>query len=89
MGRTLLAILALVVILAIAAVATGYVNLTGKKGEMPSVAVSGGKLPSVDADVGSIDVGSKNTSIDVPKVDVGTKKEEVKVPTVDVKKPGQ
>jgi len=82
--RALVTVIAIIVVIAIIAVATGFVNLHGSAGEAPRVAVSGGKLPSVDADVGSVDVGTKNTTIDVPKVD--TVKKAIEVPTVDVKK---
>jgi hypothetical protein len=74
------------VVVAIIAVATGFVNLRGTSGSLPRVAVEGGALPTVKADVGSIDVGTKNTSVDVPKVDVGTVRKTVEVPTVAVNK---
>ena len=88
-GRTILILVVLVVIIAIAAVATGFVNLNGKSGSLPKVAVEGGSLPSVNADVGSVDVGTKSTTVDVPKVEVGTTKEQIKTPTLDVKKAGE
>ena len=89
MARTLLIIVVLVVVVAIAAVATGFVNLHGQSGSLPKVAVEGGKLPSVDADVGSIAVGTKNSSVSVPKVEVGTTQTKVETPTLTVKKAGQ
>ena len=82
--RAIVTILAIIVVVAIIAVATGFVNLHGTPGELPKVKVEGGQAPAMKADVGSIDVGSKNTSIDVPKVD--TVKKKVEVPTVDVHK---
>lgn len=85
--RAVVTILAIVVVIAIIAVATGFVNLHGQSGSMPTVAVEGGALPSVKADVGSIDVGTKNQSVEVPKVSVSTKKSEVAVPTLHVSKP--
>lgn len=84
--RAIVSIFVIVVVVAIIAVATGFVNLRGSAGELPQVQVAGGKAPSVSADVGSIDVGSKNSSIDVPKVEVGTVKKSVEVPTVAVHK---
>ncbi|UAK24467.1 hypothetical protein [Sphingomonas nostoxanthinifaciens] len=83
--RAIVTILAIVVVIAIVAVATGFVNLHGNSGQLPSVAVSGGKLPTVNADVGSVDVGTKTTKVDVPKVE--TVKKDVAVPTVTVNKP--
>ncbi len=82
--RGLLILLAVVVVLGIVAVATGFVNLSGQSGELPKVAVQGGKMPSVDADVGKVVVGTKETSVDVPKVT--TEKEKIDVPVVGVQK---
>lgn len=84
--RALLILVAVVVIAGIVGIMTGFINLSGKSGELPRVAVDGGRLPSVAADVGSVDVGTKNTSVSVPKVEVGTTEEKVALPTVDVKK---
>jgi len=82
--RAVVTILAIVVVIAIIAVATGFVNLHGTPGELPKVAVEGGKAPTVAADVGSVDVGTKNATVEVPKVD--TVKKKIEVPTVDVHK---
>ena len=83
--RAIVTVLAIVVIIAIIAVATGFVNLHGSSGSLPKVAVEGGKLPTVNADVGSVDLGTKNTTVDVPKVE--TTKKTVSVPTLAVTKP--
>lgn len=82
--RALVTIIAIVVVIAIIAVATGFVNLHGSSGSMPKVAVEGGSMPSVNADVGSVDVGTKKTSVEVPKVTTTTKT--VETPTVAVHK---
>lgn len=82
--RAIVTIIAIVVVVAIIAVATGFVNLSGTPGSLPKVAVEGGKLPGVDASVGSVDVGTKNTTVEVPKVETTTKT--VAVPTLAVKK---
>jgi len=82
--RAVVTILAIVVVIAIIAVATGFVNLHGTPGELPKVAVEGGKAPTVAADVGSVDVGTKNATVEVPKVD--TVKKKIEVPSVDVHK---
>lgn len=86
--RPLLVIVGIVVVLLIAGLATGFINLSGQSGALPKVAVEGGKLPSVDADVGKIEVGTRNTAIEVPDVNVNvdTKKEKVEVPTIGVEK---
>jgi hypothetical protein len=82
--RAVVTILAIVVVIAIIAVATGFVNLHGSPGTLPTVKVEGGQAPAVKADVGSVDVGTKNASVDVPKVE--TVKKKVEVPTVAVHK---
>ena len=87
MGRFLLIILVLVILAAIAAVATGYVNLHGSPGTAPKISIEGGKAPSINADVGSIDLGTKNSTVEVPTV--GTTEKKVSTPTVTVKKPGE
>jgi hypothetical protein len=84
--RALVSIFVIVVVVAIVAVATGFINLHGSAGVMPRVAIEGGKAPSVAADVGSIDLGTKNSSVEVPKVDVGTVTKTVQTPTIAVRK---
>ena len=68
--RGLLVAVAVIVLLLIVAVATGFINLRGEGGALPDVQVEGGKLPAVDADVGAVKVGTKNETIEVPTVDV-------------------
>ena len=72
--RPLLTIVAVIVLLLIVGVATGFINLSGRGGDMPEVKVEGGALPKVDADVGDVDVGTKNETIQVPTIDVDTAK---------------
>jgi len=82
--RAIVTILAIIVVIAIIAVATGFVNLHGNAGTLPTVKVEGGQAPTVQANVGHIDVGSENKTVAVPKVDTVDKT--VKVPTVAVHK---
>jgi hypothetical protein len=82
--RALVTILAIIVVIAIIAVATGFVNLRGNSGSLPTVKVEGGQAPTVQADVGSIDLGTENKTVAVPKV--GTVDKTVAVPTVAVHK---
>ncbi len=84
--RAALIALVVIVLIGIVAVATGFVNLSGDAGKLPEVAVEGGRAPSLDADVGKVVVGTKETSVDVPKVEVGTTKESIDVPVVGVQK---
>lgn len=85
--RAIVTILAIIVVLAIVAVATGFVSLHGSSGSLPRVAVEGGKLPTIDANVGHIDLETKKRAVEVPKVSVDTKKTSVDVPTLAVHKP--
>ena len=82
--RAVVTILAIVVVIAIIAVWTNFIHINSSPGSMPTVSVQGGKAPTVSADVGSIDVGTKNETVDVPKV--GTVQKTVAVPTVAVHK---
>ena len=45
--RAIVTILAIVVVIAIIAVATGFVSLHGRAGELPTVKVEGGQLSAV------------------------------------------
>ena len=76
--RGLLALVAIVVLLLIVAVATGFLDFSSRGGDLPEVKVEGGALPKVDADVGDVDVGTKNTTIEVPTVDVDSAKADAK-----------
>lgn len=72
--RGFLALIAVVVVLLIIAVATGFLNLRQTQtAELPKVQLEGGQAPKFDANVGAVDVGTKNETV------------RVKVPTVDVK----
>jgi len=44
-------------------------------GELPSVSVEGGELPTVDVDVADVNVGSKKLEVEVPTIDVDLPKE--------------
>lgn len=87
--RVIWTILVLVILAGILALWTGWIDLSGRPGSLPTVTVQGGSLPTVEANVGSIDLGTTNTVVDVPKVDVGTTEKVVETPKVTVKKPGE
>ena len=82
--RAIVTILAIIVVIGIIAVATGFVDLHGDAGKAPTVSVSGGQAPRVSADVGRIDVGTKTSTVEVPKVTTTTKT--VETPSISVKK---
>lgn len=48
-----------------------------EEGAMPDVDVSvdGGKLPDIDAEVGSVTTGSKSVEVEVPTIEVNPPKE--------------
>jgi beta-lactam-binding protein with PASTA domain len=71
--RGVLALVAVVVLLLIVGVATGFINL-GQTQEAKLPEVEGGQLPKFDADVGDVDVGTKTETIEVPTIDVDTAK---------------
>lgn len=74
--RGLLAVIAIIVLLLIIGVATGFLNINQTKtAELPKVEVKGGQAPAFDANVGAVDVGTKNETIKVPTVDVKTANE--------------
>ncbi|MBA2920706.1 hypothetical protein GON01_06800 [Sphingomonas sp. MAH-20] len=74
--RALLAIIAIIVLLLIIGVATGFLNINQtKEASLPKVEVKGGQAPAFDANVGAVDVGTKNETIKVPTVDVKTANE--------------
>jgi hypothetical protein len=81
--RAVVLILILAILAAIAAVVTGYVNVTNFHGQPPtvtatrnSVTVNGGQPPSFDVQAGSVKVGTKETKVTVPT-------------SVEIRKPGQ
>lgn len=71
--RGVLALVAVVVLLLIVGVATGFISL-GQTQEARLPKVEGGQLPKFDADVGDVDVGTKTETIKVPMIDVDTAK---------------
>lgn len=82
-------LVALVVIIALVVAAFAFKlisidQLTG--GSAPTVAVTGGSLPTFKVDTAKVNVGTKQTEITTPTVDVGTKKTAVDVPTLTVQK---
>jgi hypothetical protein len=84
--RAILVLLALIVLGAIVAIMTGYLNISQtSEAVLPSVHVDGGRAPSFEVDTADVDVGTTNTTVDVPQV--STEKKTVELPTVSVKKP--
>ena len=76
--RTVIFILAIVILLAIAAIATGFVDINQIRGaKAPEVSTTqngivtkGGQAPAFDVQTGSVTVGSKDTTVKVPALEV-------------------
>jgi hypothetical protein len=76
--RAVLAILIVALVLIVAAIASGYLNIRQiRGGSAPaitatrnSVSASGGKAPAFDVETGSVKVGTKETTVKVPTLKV-------------------
>lgn len=64
-------LLLVVLLILVAGIATGFINLQRtQEGVLPRIAVEGGQLPKFDADVAQVKVGTRNETVEVPTVDV-------------------
>jgi uncharacterized membrane protein len=69
--RGLLGLLAVVVLVLIVGVATGFISIgQTQEARLPRVEAQGGQLPKLDVDVGKIDVRTKQTTVDVPVIEI-------------------
>lgn len=69
--RLIGALLLIVLLVLAAGIATGFINLQKtQEGRLPKIAVEGGALPRFDANVATVDVGTRNETVEVPTVDV-------------------
>ena len=76
--RSFILILVVIILLAIAAIATGFVDINQIRGaQAPSISASrngvtakGGQAPAFDVQTGSVTVGSKETTVKVPALEV-------------------
>jgi flagellar basal body-associated protein FliL len=76
--RTVILILVVIILLAIAAIATGFVDINQIRGaKAPEVSTTqngivtkGGQAPAFDVQTGSVTVGSKDTTVKVPALEV-------------------
>jgi hypothetical protein len=83
--RAILGFFLVIVIAGIAAFELGFINIDKtSEGKLPAIRAEGGQMPTFAVKTGSVDVGTKNTTVDVPNV--GTHKETVQTPTIGVKK---
>ena len=93
--RAILLILILGVVALIAAIATGFLDISQTRGvKAPAVGASngtirasGGQSPAFEVQTGSVGVGSREANVDVPKIEVKRDKTKVNVPVVEVRRP--
>jgi hypothetical protein len=76
--RSFILILVVIILVAIAAIATGFVDINQIRGaKAPEVSTTqngivtkGGQAPAFDVQTGSVTVGSKDTTVRVPALEV-------------------
>jgi hypothetical protein len=76
--RAVLFVLIVAILLIVAAIATGFLNINQiRGGKAPQVATTsngvtakGGQAPAFEVETGSVKVGSKETTVKVPTVEV-------------------
>jgi hypothetical protein len=93
--RVILLILILVVVALIAAIGTGYLDISQTRGaRAPSVTASdgairaqGGQSPAFEVQTGSVEVGTREANVAVPKIEVKRDQQGVNVPTVEIRPP--
>ena len=82
--RAILGILVLAVVVIVAMISLGMLNVNMQPGALPTVKLEGGQPPAVKADVGEVGMGYTNKTIQVPTVVMENKV--IQVPTVEVEK---
>jgi hypothetical protein len=93
--RAILLILILTVVALIAAIGTGYIDISQTRGaRAPTVAANdgtiraqGGQSPAFEVQTGSVEVGTREANVVVPKIEVKRDEKGVKVPTVEIRPP--
>lgn len=84
--RGLLVLIGLIAIAVVVLISMGMLSFNqSSPGALPSVALDmkGGKLPTIQAETGSVDIGSTNKTVEVPKVQMTNAT--VTLPTIEVK----
>lgn len=70
MMRAILVVLGLAAVVIVVLMSLGMLNLQTQGGSLPKISVNGGELPKVKAETGSIELGTKNTTVTTPTIDV-------------------
>lgn len=85
--RFLLVLVGLAALIVVVLMSLGMISIDQTKtAALPSVQVNGGEAPKFNVNVGSVGVGSTNTTVEVPTV--GTTEKTIAVPTIEVKQAG-
>lgn len=93
--RPILLILILAVVALIAAIATGYIDISQTQGARAprleasdgSIRAQGGQPPAFEVQTGTVEVGTRPADVPVPKIEVKRDKAKVDVPSVAVRPP--
>jgi len=76
--RAVILVFVIIIVAVIAAIATGYLNISQVRGGRPpqvatsgnGVVAKGGQTPAFDVETGSVKVGTKSTTVNVPRLEV-------------------
>ena len=68
--RAILVLIGLAAVVVVILMSLGMLNLQMQSGSLPKVSVNGGELPKVKAETGSIELGTKNTTVTTPTINV-------------------
>jgi len=85
--RALLVLVGLAALVVAGLLATGMMTLDVTPGNVPHVAIEGGRAPAVNANLATIELGTENKTIGVPTVT--TTQQTIAVPTLKVQKPAE
>ena len=93
--RAILLILIIAVVALIAAIGTGYLDISQtREARAPSIEAGdgairakGGQSPAFEVQTGSVEVGTREANLAVPKVEVKRDNKGVSVPVVEVRRP--
>ena len=91
--RAIFLILILAVVALLAALATGYIDISqSRSAEAPrleaangSIRAQGGQAPAFEVQTGSVEVGTREANVAVPKIEVKRDKARVEVPSVEIR----
>ena len=93
--RAILLILIIAVVALIAAIETGFVDISQTRGARAprveasdgSIRAQGGQPPAFEVQTGSVGVGTRDANVAVPKVELKRDEKGVKVPVVEIRPP--